>query len=794
MGIGGLVVVVPAQVRRRATGLAGVALLTALVVGVTLTGLASARRTASSLDRALDEAGVADVSVDVAVADPHTAARVARLPEVAAASTSVFAAVTPEGTDLVGGIDLAGVATLGGSDPDRLDRPRVLQGRLPAPDRADEVLLNRWLAGTLEVAPGDQLTLLAYRSDQVGDIFGGAGPVEPAGARLPVTVVGVGEPLDALVGGEVPFGIVLFSPAFWKDHGPSSIDASQLGDLDVGIFRLLLRARLHHGAADEPAYLRGLEGIYGGAIDTTFSEDRPDVFASASESVRVAAVALAVSALAMAVAGLVVVGQAIARDVREATAADGASLRAVGLTRAELAVVTALPDLAAVVVGALVGVGAATLASDWLPPGVVSFLEPRPGRRIDALVLGAGGIGLAVVLIAGALVAAWRAGGPDRGRRARVGYLPSLVAGPTGAMALGLTRGGAQGRGAARPASLVTIGAVIGAVAALVFGASLDHLDRTSALWGAPWDAQVLLQTDGPAISEREGPGLAADPAVDALSRIGVFETPVDGAESPVRGAALDRLKGDVAPTVLTGRLPLAADEIAIDARAVPGPGPEVGDTLVVGNPAAPTPLTVVGHLAVPAVGSLVVTGEALEAIGTETSDIAFLVRWAPGQEEAGWSRLRETFAQVAAPTAPGAVDNLARVRSYPRALTALMTLLLVASVAHLGITSARRGARDLAVARAVGFTRRQVRGVLARQAALVVGAAAAVGVPLGIVAGRSAWGPVAASVQAVDATVVPIRPLVGVVALAAGAGYAVAVARPFTRGPTVPQPSRAGG
>ena len=90
-------------------------------------------------------------------------------------------------------------------------------------------------------------------------------------------------------------------------------------------------------------------------------------------------------------------------------------------------------------------------------------------------------------------------------------------------------------------------------------------------------------------------------------------------------------------------------------------------------------------------------------------------------------------------------VRNIERVRSYPRALATFFAVLGVGSVAHLCVTAARRGRRDLAVAKALGFTRRQVRAVLAWQATIVIVVGLVAGIPLGLAAGRITWSAVTA-------------------------------------------------
>jgi ABC-type lipoprotein release transport system permease subunit len=760
--------IVWASVRRRTGPLIALALLTAISVGVSLAVAASARRTASSLDRALERAQVADVSVDVAIADPAHARAVAKLPEVAASSSYVFTAVRPAGTELVGGVNLTGITPLDDVALNVMDQPRLVDGRMPRPDRADEVALSTWLAGQLDVVVGDAVTFEAYRQSQVEAIFEGTGEVAPAGARIAATVVGVGDPLDALGGESGGFGIVAFSHAAWTEYGGGDLDFSAPADSDVGVFRLLLRARLHGGADDEAAYLRGLEGIYGDAIDTTFSEDRPDVFGAVSDTVHVASVALALTAIAALLAGMVLTTQALTREVRGAAAAAGHALRSIGLTRAQRALASAGPGLLAVAAGVVVGVVGAVAASSWVPPGVARFLDPDPGRRVDAAAHVGGALGFLVVLSVVLAIAGWRAAGRAADRTVRPRRWSSLRGGSGLALAVRMGQGRQAGGVPLRPATVAAAGGVAGVIAALVFAASLHNLTDSPALWGAPWDAQILLQSDGAEISEREAPSLASDEQISRLSRFQVFETSLDGSDTLTRGLALERLRGDLGPTVLHGRLPVSADEIAVNADAVAGKHRHLGDVVEVGDPAAPSPKRVVGLLGVNGVGQFVVTADGTAELAPEFSDAGFLLTWADGVDgDAAMARLGKRFTQIDRPEAPGPVVNLDRVRSYPNALGAFLAVLALASLAHLCATTARRARHDLSVARALGCTGAQVRRALFGQATLVVIVGLLVGVPAGIIAGRAAWAAVARSVQVVD---VATLPLLGLVAAGAGA------------------------
>lgn len=72
-----------------------------------------------------------------------------------------------------------------------------------------------------------------------------------------------------------------------------------------------------------------------------------------------------------------------------------------------------------------------------------------------------------------------------------------------------------------------------------------------------------------------------------------------------------------------------------------------------------------------------------------------------------------------------------------PLALGLVLVALAVGTLAQVLLTSVRRR-RDLAVLKTLGLSRWQVQAVVAWQAVALAAAALAVGLPLGVVAGRT--------------------------------------------------------
>ncbi|MBV9040349.1 MAG: FtsX-like permease family protein, partial [Acidimicrobiia bacterium] len=118
----------------------------------------------------------------------------------------------------------------------------------------------------------------------------------------------------------------------------------------------------------------------------------------------------------------------------------------------------------------------------------------------------------------------------------------------------------------------------------------------------------------------------------------------------------------------------------------------------------------------------------------------------------------------VVAPDKPNDVVNFGRVQSLPLVLAGLLAALAAATIGHLLVTSIRRRGRDLAIVKTLGFVPRQVRTAVAWQATTLAVVAMAIGLPLGVAAGRWAWIVFARSIGIVPAPEVPILVLLLVV------------------------------
>ena len=344
-----------------------------------------------------------------------------------------------------------------------------------------------------------------------------------------------------------------------------------------------------------------------------------------------------------------------------------------------------------------------------------------------------------------------------------------------------------------RSALLGSVIAVAVVTTTLTFGAGLHTLVKTPSLYGWNWNLALSSIYGVPPSALHL---LDSDPAVEGYAGYQDLHAQLDGRDVPV---LLGEPNAAVAPPVLSGHQLGADDQIVLGAATLSSLHKHVGDTVIgsFGTPAdapfyvPPTPLTIVGTATLPAVvgsGSFadhttMGTGAMLSSVFLKRPDpnadpitsgppLVF-VRVRPGiNAAAGMAELQKIAdadrAFVSDPNAAGAqveilpVQHPAEIVNYASTGATPVVLaagLAVGAVAALAITlqsSVRRRRRDLAVLKTLGFTRRQLAAAIACQAAVAGLVGVAVGLPLGVAAGRWLWILFARDIHAVPHPTVP--------------------------------------
>jgi len=790
-----------AQLRGRARANLFLALLVGLAGALVLAAAAGARRSEAALPRFLAANQTVDATVYVPSSGPADDAaaaqrRVAALPEVRQAFRMTGWTV---GALVLAGADPAepsgwqrqlGTVALDPGGSMAFGRPIMVAGRLPDERRPEEVAVDEELAGRRDLSVGSRYRVQAFTVEQ----FAAAGEgrdVAARGAVADLRVVGIVRyPRDLIPvvtdqeNLRVNTGELYLTPAWWRRYGP-----------DVANYGIGLAVRLQHGQADLPRLQASLRRLYGGqaqAQGAEASEGDKAITAGTRRAIALESAALAAFALLASVAALLLVGQTLGRQIRS-EAAESPILRALGMTRGQLAGVAVVRAAPIAVAGSVLAVAGAVALSPATPLGVARRTELDPGVAVDPPVLAAGAALVAAGVLACAVLAGWRAGRAPAGalgvaevtgaeRRSRVagalgatGLPPAAVTGTRFALEPG------RGRTAVpvRSALTATAAAVCTLTVAVTFGGSLAHLAGDPRAYGITWDVQVGNYADaqGPEQAARK---LAADPAVaayrGAMSGIGPL---LEG--RPVTVLSFASGKGSLGPVVVEGRGPAQPDEVALGTVTMRTLGRRIGDTVELRGAGEPQRLRIVGRVVVnlgdgspsvaPGKGAVVHPDlwRHLDPPGAPISPSYFFVRLDPAADRRlAIDRLRRDFPNtVVLPLKQPDLTNLERVGYLPGLLAGLVALLALGTVTHALVTSVSRRRRDLAMLKALGFTRGQVSQTVAWQATTFALLAALIGVPLGIAGGRWAWRLIAGQLG-IDAG--PIVPPLSVLAIAAGA------------------------
>ena len=787
-----------AEARHRLAAWLMLSLVIGIGAGALLAAMAGARRTTDAYDRFV----VAQDGLDAIVIPLDYCGPPDCDPHVLEDLDSVAESVRMVGATLVGGrtsrggaasdssIEFddttGGIVLFVGSADGRLgtdvNKWLVVDGRAPAPDAANEAILTQTLAQDIGVRVGDSVEL------EVNVATDPEGPEEIVTVELDIvgTELAPSE-LEPLSGGALK--AIYATPALVEAR-PELFPTEVEG------------VRLRGGADARAAFVSDLENRNLQTFPVIDSVRQRD---AARARFRDDAAALMVFAAIGGLAIVVLAGQALHRQQLLDSAEDDV-LRALGCARTELRGLAFLR--AAVVAVATVGVATVTAValSPLAPVGEARSIEVDPGVNLDWFVLGGGALALVAGVLA-LMAATERIIRSPRRAPARVpsAALSTLSRLPGLHVRLGAGLAFERARRSVPTASvLASVTLAVGAVAAATtFGASLDHLQSSPALYGQPWDAvvsvenpQPLLETDAERevftgesdayflyrndiLPERAAQRLAAEPDVVALSRgsyQGIDIGPIK--EQEETALALDPVKGALEPSIIEGRSPRAVDEIAVGDRLLDQLGLDVGDTVEITHYPAGEGVTSTAHI----------VGRGVFAIGGEWPSFDGLgggvlesrheggnmfIRFANGADKPA---LLERFerelglfpaTEFEFQTQQLDVDGM---EATPVLIAALTGLLGAATPLHFGVVSARRHSRHLAVLRALGMRRRDCVRVLVWHAMLVAGAALVIGVPLGIASGRLAWLAIADGLHVVPVATLPppATALVAVVVLGA--------------------------
>lgn len=811
--------------RRRWPDYALLVLLIALVGGLAMGSVVAGRRTQSAYASFLarDHASTLTLSTYGLINDaaannfsPRLEQEIRSLPQVAKVESWVASYTVPIDSHGAAKVsELNGVNVAGSVDGAffDLDRVTVIKGRMA--NRADphEFMASAVGARLLGIHLGQTVEFGTFDETALVEPGFGTAAVQPK-ARYAMRLVAIIEFNNDVVEDDtdhLPTNLVM-TPALTKTEGNQA---------NGTWFAIRLKPGVKNVAPVEHQMLGYLPaGALGQFYLTSVTKEKVE------SALRPESIALGVFGLIAALAVLGLCIPIIAR-LKINSEDDRGVLRSLGATRPMVAADSFVGIAGSVLVGTVLACGVAAGLGSLAPLGPVHTVYHPGTVALDWTVTGLGIALLTGTLLGIALVMALRA--PAAGRDAaahsrapRVSRAVDAVAAaglPVPAVVgarLALESGHGRTSAASRSVVVGGILSVTLVVATLTFASGLKTLVDHPALYGWDWGYTLLGNSNIPPDATA---ALQHDPAVDAWSGYIAITVTVDGRSLPVLIATNGT---DVTPPIVSGHKITSRGQILLGPATLAALHKRIGDTVPTGfgSPATaplylpPQPLKIVGTATFPAVAgasnfadhtSMGVGGLfAFASLPTQfvqglvnpdpvqNGPVLVFVRYRPGiGRHAALADVKRIIAiadrQFASdPTAagdgvsylpverPAAIVNYQSTGASPLILAFGLAAASTLSLALSMLASVRRRRRDLAVLKALGFDRRQLLATVTSQALVIAALAVAIGVPLGIAAGRQLWIAFARNIYAVPKPTVPAS--VALVALGA-AVIAIAVA-----------------
>ncbi|MEO7397547.1 MAG: ABC transporter permease [Ilumatobacteraceae bacterium] len=746
-------------IRRRVAQLLVTALLIGLIAGLVMGLAAGTRRTASAPDRYTAAVGGDPDLVILQLSGAPLTARIADVAGVAEARSVAFVTsflIAPDdGSPVFEPNPFAG--------DDRFVGARVVEGRFADPGTPDEFTVNRVFAALLAerfgTRVGDQFQVTSFDQQQVA-----ANAFEtlegPAVPLFTATLVGITEtPSDF----DEASASMTFSEAFLGAH-PT-----------VGVAQTIIAVQLDPGT-DPDAVLAAVHDLPSGgdAYAVPFRIVSADSRRAVQFQVTSLWLVTAIAVLAVTVVIWQMIGRMLRMDDDERS-----SLLAVGWRSRDIAVERAIEGgvaaLIAVPVAAIIG----SALTGLFPLGVLRSFEPDPGVTFDAVVVLCGVIATSAIVVAGATSTGHRhltrPASKEHGE-ALAGLISTGGAGMALTTAARMTTSGSKGRRRSLTSFAVGAIGVAGVVASGIVGLTLTNIVDEPARWGVNYD-QLFGNPYVAAQDDIVAP-ILEDPDAVAVTAAHIGSLTINGRD--VATFVVDAVKGGLLPVTIDGRPPANVDEIGLGAEVARGLGVGVGDDVeVAGSTGVTTVVQVVGIVVTPdsAGNGASMTFAGYVALSPTATRNVVLVRFREGTP-GGASETAQTaeFSPPDALETPTSVRALERVTAAPFVLGIVLTILMIVACAYLLEASGRARRRDLAVLRALGSDSGQLRAIIHWQAMLVTAFTLVVGLPLGIILGRSIVDRVTDALGIVPGADVPVMLVMAVVLAAIAAANLLAV------------------
>jgi ABC-type lipoprotein release transport system permease subunit len=746
-----------AEIRRRWKSAVYLAVLVGIVGAAVFATAAGARRTATSLSRFNTTTESPSMQVTFVGATPGEVARFRASGGVAAGELYRLFAVT-----LSTAPNVYLVAPVGRVHA-AVDRPRLLRGRLPNPNVADEIAIDESFASGAHIRVGDHLDSYSYTPSQVAKLGGGATSAgAPAGPKPRFDVVGIiRQPVDLGRTTGVNLPIVL-THAFDRTYTAT-----------IGTWGTALRVRTKHGSADVAAVSNEAQHIFG-ALPGFSMSSLADQNNGAQSAIDFLAVALWICCAVAALAGVTVIAIVLGREFDQ-NGPDHATLQTLGMTLRQR-VGTYIPFILLVGIGGIVvATVGAFLLSPLFPIGVARRAEPKLGLSADWTVFALGIVALLVVVTIIAGIAAARATRPARPRASSnasrlADALTRASLAPTIASGVGMALQRGRGR-ATVPLISAVVGAALGIVGvsgALVYRANLDHLAATPRVYGWTWDFKADDAVSNEKTCTQQDFGLSRVPGVGALEAICYGTANIKIGGRATNGWSIVPLRGTIAAEMTAGRPPATSTEVAFGSTTLRALHKKIGDLVTVTGANGHGTYRIVGETVFPELGQPqpLADGAAFTRAGfaplfDQNNFFRYLVgRFAPGANRAQVLSRVQAISQLNGVTTvilPVEVSRLQQTNWAPIGIAALVGLLAILALAHAIATAGRRRRRDLAMFKTLGFERRQIRAVVAWQATTLAAMGLIVGLPIGLLVGSVIWRRIADGLGIADSVRYPV-------------------------------------
>ena len=602
--------------------------------------------------------------------------------------------------------------------------PVVIEGRLPAAGRADEIAVTESALRT-GMRVGDRVPLNGVGTGSAVACLGGSGacPLAPMGD---VTVTGVVRGLPDLAD-NTDGGLGVYADAALAEAHPEIAQSNV-----VMVYT--------DNRADALALTEELSPLL---TDGDVTDGRGDA-AGAVQATSVEHDALLVAGLLLAITGTALFAPGYSRHLAR-WRSDPVVLSGLGMSRRHRWTGGTLPAVGVALLSVPIAVVLGAVGSLVLPLGAARRAEPGRSIRIDVPVTVLGCVVTAAVVVVVAAAVAWRwSRAAPRATPRRVGTVTRAVAAmgvpPVPATGARFALDPSQGRDRLPvvPTMAAATAGVALAVGALVVAASMSGLLASPARYGAGWHLEVGLPLDGDegaAVAQR----LAGDARVTgaALLRTGELRVRTDSVELGEIGAVgFERLRGDVSPAVLAGQPLGARDDVLLGSDTFDRGGVQPGDQVTLEGPGATQAARVVGRTILPSAGStfsdigVVLPLDRFVELGAEDLvtdlDVASIVALEV-PDEADRAALRQELEaeglRVAEPRQPNKVSVLRSIGPIAGALAVTTLVLVVATTSFALVTATRKRRGELAVLRTLGLRPAEVRRAVGWQSVVVIGA-----------------------------------------------------------------------